>query len=53
MACNKVKLNRDKTEFLVTHVKHRPRVSVASTELARDVRVILNFNGVMNDDHQV
>ena len=63
MACNKLKLNRDKTEFSVIHPKHRPRpsisdvkiagFSVASTDSARDVGAILNFNGVMNDDHRV
>ena len=61
MACNKLKLNRDKTEFLVIHAKHRPRppisdikiayVRVVSTESARDIGAI--FNNVMSHDHHV
>ena len=61
MACNKLKLNRDKTEFLVIHAKHRPRppicdikiagVRVVSTESARNIGVM--FNDVMNHEHQV
>ena len=61
MACNKLKLNRDKTEFLVIHTKHRPRppicdnkiagVRVVLTESARNIGVM--FNDVMNHEHQV
>ena len=61
MACNKLKLNRDKTQFLVIHAKHRPPppisdikiadVRVVSTESARDMGVI--FNDVMSHDHHV
>ena len=61
MACKKLKLNRDKTEFLVIHAKHRPRppicdikiagIRVVSTESARNIGVM--FNDVMNHEHQV
>ena len=61
MACNKLKLNRDKTDFLVIHAKHRPRppicdikiadVRVVPTESARNIGVM--FNDVMNHEHQV
>ena len=60
MACNKLKLNRDKTEFLVIYAKHRPRpptcnikiagVRVVPTESARNIEVM--FNDVMNHEHQ-
>ena len=60
MACNKLKLNRDKTEFLVIHFKHRLRppicdikiagVMVVPTESARNIGVM--FNDVMNHEHQ-
>ena len=60
MACNKLKLNRDKTEFLVIHAKHRPRpaiwdmkiagVRVVPTEPARNMGVM--FNDVMNHEHK-
>ena len=56
MACNRLKLNRDTTEFLVIHAKHCPcpsicdikiaGVRVVSTESARNIRVM--FNDVMN-----
>ena len=61
MVCNKFKLNRDKTEFLVIHAKHCPHppicnikiagVRVVSTESARNIGVM--FNDVMNHEHQV
>jgi len=61
MSCNKLKLNRDETEFLVIHAKHRPRqqicdikiagVRVVPTESARNIAVM--FNNVMNHEHQV
>ena len=34
MASNKLKLNRDKTEFLVIHAKHRPHASICNIEIA-------------------
>ena len=53
MACNKLKLNCDKTEFLVIHVKHRLRppicVRVVPTKSARNIGVM--FNDVMNHEH--
>ena len=39
MACNKLKLNRDKTEFLVIHAKHRPRPPIGDIKIA-GVRVV-------------
>ena len=61
MACNKLKLNRDKTEFLVINAKHRPRppicdikiagVRVVPTKSARNIGVM--FKDVMNHEHQV
>lgn len=33
MACNKLKLNRDKM-FSVTHAKHRPRSSISDIKIA-------------------
>ena len=61
MSCDKLKLNRDKTEFLVIHAKRRPRppicdikiagVRVVPTESARNIGVM--FNDVMNHEHQV
>lgn len=61
MACNGLRINRDKTEFLVIHAKHRPRpptcdikiagVRVVLTESARNIGVM--FNDVMNHEHQV
>ena len=59
MACNKLKLNRDKTEFLVIHAKHRPcppicdikiaGVRVVPTKSARNIGVM--FNDVMYHEH--
>ena len=37
--CNKLKLNRDKTEFLVIHAKHRPRPPICDIKIAA-VRVV-------------
>ena len=61
MAFKKLKLNRDKTDFLVIQAKDRLRppisaikiagVRVALTKSAKNIAVI--FNDVMNDDHQV
>ena len=39
MACNKLKLNRDKTEFLVIHAKHRPRPPICDIKMA-GIRVV-------------
>ena len=39
MTCNKLKLNRDKTEFLVLHAKHRPRPLICDIKIA-DVTVV-------------
>ena len=39
MACNKLKLNRDKTEFLVIHAKHRPRPPICDIKIADVLRL--------------
>ena len=61
MACNKIKLNHDKTEFLVIHAKHRTRppivgititdVSITSTLSARNIGVA--FNDVIDLEQHV
>ena len=61
MACNKLKLNRDKTEFLVIHAKHRPHTPIDSITIT-DVRVTstlsarnlgVTFNDVMDLEQHV
>ena len=56
MACNKLKLKRDKTEFLVIDAKHRPRAPIDSITIT-DVRITstlstinigVTFNDVMD-----
>ena len=53
MACNKLKLNRDKTEFLVIDAKHRLSPPIDSITIA-NVRVIPSVSarniGVIFDD---
>ena len=61
MTCNKLKLNRDKTEFIVIHDKHRPsppidnfmiaNVKVNSVASARNIGVI--FDDVMKLEQHV
>ena len=61
MTCNKLKLNRDKTEFLAIHAKHRPsppidsitiaNVKVNSSVSARNIGVI--FDDVMGLEQHV
>jgi len=56
MACNKLKLNHDKTEFLVIHAKHRPRPPLCDIKIA-DVRAVPTESarniGVMFNDKNV
>ena len=61
MACNKLKLNCDKTGFLVIHTKLRLRPPICDIEIA-DVRIVpiesarntgVLFNDIMNHEHQV
>ena len=61
MACNRLNLNRDKTEFLVINAKHRACPSICNIKIA-SVRVVptesgrnigVMFNDIMNHEHQV
>ena len=61
MICNKLKLNRDNSEFLVIHAKHRPRMPIDSITIA-DVRITsklsarnigVTFNDVMDLEQHV
>ena len=61
MACSKLKLNRDKIEFLVIHAKRRPRLPIDSITIA-DVRITsrlsarnigVAFNDIMDLEQHV